>query len=168
MVEMGDEVNSYGGLVLGIAALDGLLIGSKFFVMDTSAMRLATYLHDMTFSRVLAFNAAIYETQMFSRVLGRVTTTANGLAGIWGSSAHVSLETIRHNGHIRAGFWFGAQLVREGTNTPGQVMSVFWACLITRSNLHMAVPLLVIFVKGKVTAADLPRMISGARQTSSK
>ncbi|OAX36886.1 hypothetical protein K503DRAFT_801659 [Rhizopogon vinicolor AM-OR11-026] len=49
----GNEVNSYGGLVLGIAALDGLLIGSKYIVMDTPAMRWATHRSDMSFSRVL-------------------------------------------------------------------------------------------------------------------
>jgi len=47
-------INSYGGLVLGIAALDGLLIGSKFFVMETSAMRWVTRLRNMAFSRVLS------------------------------------------------------------------------------------------------------------------
>lgn len=47
-------INSYGGLVLEIAALDGLLLGSKFFVMETSAMRWVTRLRDMAFSRVLS------------------------------------------------------------------------------------------------------------------
>jgi ATP-binding cassette, subfamily B (MDR/TAP), member 1 len=48
------RINSYGGLVLGIAALDGLLLGSKFFIMETSAMRWCTRLRDMAFSRVLS------------------------------------------------------------------------------------------------------------------
>lgn len=47
-------INSYGGLVLGIAALDGLLLGSKFFFMETSAMRWVTRLRDIAFSRVLS------------------------------------------------------------------------------------------------------------------
>jgi ATP-binding cassette subfamily B (MDR/TAP) protein 1 len=47
-------INSYGGLVLGIAAIDGLLLGSKFFLMETSAMRWVTRLRDIAFSRVLS------------------------------------------------------------------------------------------------------------------
>lgn len=47
-------INSYGGLVLGIAALDGLLLGSKFFFMETSAMRWVTHLRDIAFSHVLS------------------------------------------------------------------------------------------------------------------
>jgi ATP-binding cassette subfamily B (MDR/TAP) protein 1 len=47
-------INSYGSLVLGIAALDGLLLGSKFFFMETSAMRWVTRLRDIAFSRVLS------------------------------------------------------------------------------------------------------------------
>ncbi|KAG0699418.1 hypothetical protein DFH29DRAFT_936907 [Suillus ampliporus] len=66
------------------------------------------------------------------------------------------------------GFWFGAHLVREGNNTPDQVMSVFWACLIATSDLQMAVPLLITFVKGKVAAAELAGIILGAQRPSSK
>ncbi|KAG1886662.1 P-loop containing nucleoside triphosphate hydrolase protein [Suillus subluteus] len=91
---------------------------------------------------VKAFNAATHET----RVLSRFVTMAMFVQG----------------------FWFGAHLVREGKNTPGQVMSVFWACLIATSNLQMAVPLLITFMKGKVAAAELAGMISEARQPSSK
>ncbi|KAG1748323.1 uncharacterized protein EDB91DRAFT_1079307 [Suillus paluster] len=47
-------INSYGGLVLGITALDGLLLGSKFFIMEISAMRWVTRLRDTAFSRVLS------------------------------------------------------------------------------------------------------------------
>ncbi|KAG1805465.1 P-loop containing nucleoside triphosphate hydrolase protein [Suillus subaureus] len=115
---------------------------------------------------VKAFNAATHETRVLSRVLGRVRAAANGLASIWGP--YMRLEPVRHNGMFVQGFWFGAHLVREGKNTPGQVMSVFWACLIATSNLQMAVPLLITFMKGKVAAAELAGMISEARQPSSK
>ncbi|OJA10014.1 hypothetical protein AZE42_12671 [Rhizopogon vesiculosus] len=47
------SINSYSGLVLGVAALDGLLLGSKFFVMETSATCWVTRLRDMAFSRIL-------------------------------------------------------------------------------------------------------------------
>jgi len=49
-----NTIKSYSGLVLGIAVFDGLLLGSKFFVMETSAMRWVTRLRDMALSRVLS------------------------------------------------------------------------------------------------------------------
>ncbi|KAG1724324.1 uncharacterized protein EDB91DRAFT_1255289 [Suillus paluster] len=47
-------INSYGGLVLGITALDRLLLGSKFFIMEISAMHWVTCLRDTAFSCVLS------------------------------------------------------------------------------------------------------------------
>lgn len=115
---------------------------------------------------VKAFNAAIHETRVLSRVLERVSGAANGLAGIWGLTSGLS-QFVTMAMFVQ-GFWFGAHLVREGKNTPGQVMSVFWACLIATSNLQMTVPLLIVFVKGKIAAAELAGVISGAQQTSMK
>ncbi|KAG2051748.1 hypothetical protein BDR06DRAFT_915985 [Suillus hirtellus] len=114
---------------------------------------------------IKAFNAATHETRVLSRVLGRVSAAANGLAGIWGLTCGLS-QFVTMAMFVQ-GFWFGAHLVREGKNTPGQVMSVFWACLIATSNLQMAVPLLITFMKGKVAAAELAGMISEAHQPSS-
>lgn len=115
---------------------------------------------------VKAFNAATHEARVLSRVLGRVRAAANGLAGIWGLTSGLS-QFVTMAMFVQ-GFWFGAHLVREGKNTPGQIMSVFWACLIATSNLQMAVPLLITFMKGKVAAAELAGMISEAHQPSSK
>ena len=115
---------------------------------------------------VKAFNATIHETRVLSGVLDRVTAAANRLAGIWGVTSGLS-QFVTMAMFVQ-GFWFGAHLVREGKNTPGQVMSVFWACLIATSNLQMAVPPLIVFVKGKVAAAELAGVISGTQQTYSK
>ncbi|KAG2130150.1 P-loop containing nucleoside triphosphate hydrolase protein [Suillus bovinus] len=111
---------------------------------------------------VKAFNAATHETRVLSRVLGRVGAAANRLAGIWGLTCGLS-QFVTMAMFVQ-GFWFGAHLVREGKNTPGQIMSVFWACLIATSNLQMAVPLLITFMKGKVAAAELAGIISEAHQ----
>jgi ATP-binding cassette subfamily B (MDR/TAP) protein 1 len=115
---------------------------------------------------VKAFNAAVHETRVLSRVLGRISAAANGLAGIWGLTSGLSQFVMM--AMFVQGFWFGAHLVREGKNMSSQIMGVFWACFIATSNLQMAVSLLIVFVKGKVAAAELAGMISGVQQTSSK
>ena len=53
------------------------------------------------------------------------------------------------------GFWFGAKLVREGKIGAGDVMAVFWACLIAASNLQMSIPQFIVFTKGKFAIASL-------------
>ena len=46
-------INSFGGLVLGIAAIDGLLLGSKYFIMETIGMSWITALRRRSLARVL-------------------------------------------------------------------------------------------------------------------
>jgi ATP-binding cassette subfamily B (MDR/TAP) protein 1 len=103
---------------------------------------------------VKAANAASYEHSL----LARVGVAVNSLATIWGVTAGTS-QFVTMAMFVQ-GFWFGAHLVRQGKNQPGDVMSVFWACLIATSNLQMAVPLMVVLAKGKTAAAELAGIIS--------
>ena len=58
------------------------------------------------------------------------------------------------------GFWFGAKLVRDGSVSPGDVMAVFWACLIATNGLQMTIPQLIIFTKGKLAMASLMNLVN--------
>ncbi|EGO01278.1 hypothetical protein SERLA73DRAFT_50377 [Serpula lacrymans var. lacrymans S7.3] len=104
-------------------------------------------------STVKAFNAVSHESKVLSRVFQRVSSVACGLVGIWGATTALSQFTTM--AMFVQGFWFGAHLVRQGKNSPGDVMSVFWACLIATSNLQMTIPLLMVLAKGKAAAAEL-------------
>lgn len=59
-------INSYGALVLGMAAVDGLLMGLKYFLMETSAIRWVTSLRDTAFSRLLAQDKAWFDSPAHS------------------------------------------------------------------------------------------------------
>lgn len=93
-----------------------------------------------------------------SSLLARIPPALPSLPTIWGITAGTS-QFVTMAMFVQ-GFWFGAYLVRQGKNAPGDVMSVFWACLIATSNLQMTVPLLVVLAKGKASAADLASIIS--------
>ncbi|KIJ57988.1 hypothetical protein HYDPIDRAFT_53460, partial [Hydnomerulius pinastri MD-312] len=114
-----------------------------------------------TIAGVKASNAASYEHTLLSRV----PIAVPALPKIWGITSGTS-QFVSMAMFVQ-GFWFGAHLVREGKNQPGDIMSVFWACLIATSNLQMAVPLMVVLAKGKAAAAELVSLISSSASASS-
>ena len=63
------------------------------------------------------------------------------------------------------GFWFGAKLVRENEVGPGDVMAVFWACLIAATNLQMCIPQFITLTKGKFAMAALLGTVADSKPT---
>lgn len=104
-------------------------------------------------STVKAFNAQNHEEKALGVVLDKLQASANGCISVWGFTS--TLSHFAMMAMFVQGFWFGAKLVRSGTISPGDVMAVFWACLIATSNLQMCVPQLIIIAKGKFAMAAL-------------
>ena len=61
-----DTINSYGAFVLGMAAVDGLVMGFKYFLMETSAIRWVTRLRNTAYSRVLSQDKAWFDSPAHS------------------------------------------------------------------------------------------------------
>lgn len=59
-------INSYGAFVLGMAAVDGLVMGLKFFLMELSAIRWVTRLRNIAYSRVLAQDKSWFDAPAHS------------------------------------------------------------------------------------------------------
>ncbi|KAI0703024.1 P-loop containing nucleoside triphosphate hydrolase protein [Cytidiella melzeri] len=102
---------------------------------------------------VKAFNAQSFEEANISQVLDKIQVASDGAISIWGVTS--SLSHFSTMAMFVQGFWFGAKLVRAGTITPGDVTTVFWACLIATSNLQMCIPQLIVIAKGKFAMASL-------------
>ena len=47
-------INKFGGIVLSIAAIDGILLGSKYFIMESCGMAWITHIRGFALSKVLA------------------------------------------------------------------------------------------------------------------
>ncbi|KAH9934166.1 P-loop containing nucleoside triphosphate hydrolase protein [Fomitopsis serialis] len=109
---------------------------------------------------VKAFNAETHEQETIGRVLDAMQTAANNCITVWGITS--SLGQFVMMAMFVQGFWFGSKLVRDGTITPGTVMSVFWACLIATSNLQMCIPQLIVLSKGKFSMAALLALVESA------
>lgn len=102
---------------------------------------------------VKAFNAVQYEEASLDAVLSRLKLADRKLNAVWGLTSSFSQFVMM--GMFVQGFWFGSKLVRDGKIAPGDVMAVFWACLIATSNLQMCIPQFIVVAKGKFAVVSL-------------
>ncbi|KAJ7271891.1 P-loop containing nucleoside triphosphate hydrolase protein [Mycena haematopus] len=108
-------------------------------------------------STVKAFNAAAYEQSTLGAALDRMTSAAKRLNAVWGLTSGLAQFVMM--GMFVQGFWFGSKLVKEGKIGPGDVMAVFWACLIATSNLQMCIPQFIVLAKGKFAMVSLLTLV---------
>jgi ATP-binding cassette, subfamily B (MDR/TAP), member 1 len=113
-------------------------------LVDRAASAIAT---------VKAFNAQRLELDALSLALEQVTVVVRKSNAIWGGALGAG-QFLAMAMFVEA-FWFGSALVRQGHASPGDVMAVFWACLIATGNLQLAVPYLGVVAKGRSAVAAL-------------
>ncbi|PVH92092.1 P-loop containing nucleoside triphosphate hydrolase protein [Periconia macrospinosa] len=53
------------------------------------------------------------------------------------------------------GFWYGSYLVMKGEKNPGQVLTTFWAAMLTVHSITAFLPQYIVIQKGKVAGARL-------------
>ncbi|KAF8891135.1 P-loop containing nucleoside triphosphate hydrolase protein [Gymnopilus junonius] len=104
-------------------------------------------------STVKAFNASGVEHRRASQVFGHLNDAAKRLNTLWACTSGMSQFVMM--AMFVQGFWFGAKLVRDGHASAGDVMTVFWACLIASSNLQMCIPQFIVLAKGKSAMVSL-------------
>jgi ATP-binding cassette subfamily B (MDR/TAP) protein 1 len=102
---------------------------------------------------VKAFNAAAYELARANAIFATLQSQARSLNGVWAATSGGAQFVMM--AMFVQGFWFGGKLVRDGKVGAGQVMAVFWACLIATSSLQMCIPQLIVLAKGKAAMAAL-------------
>jgi ATP-binding cassette, subfamily B (MDR/TAP), member 1 len=106
---------------------------------------------------VKAFNAVPHEHSAFLTVIRKLQTSAWRVNRLWAFTS--GFNQFVAYGMFVQGFWFGAKLVREGSVEPGNVMGVFWACLIATTNFQMCIPHLITLAKGKCAISSLIALV---------
>ncbi|KAN0136949.1 P-loop containing nucleoside triphosphate hydrolase protein [Lactarius tabidus] len=106
---------------------------------------------------VKAFNATSFEQSAFLTVTQKLQSTAWRVNRLWAITS--GLNQFIAMGMFVQGFWFGAKLVRSGEVGVGNVMGVFWACLIATTNFQMCIPHLITLGKGKFAMSSLIALV---------
>lgn len=109
-------------------------------------------------STVKAYNSAQYESTSLGVHLQDLYTVTVKAATLWGFTTAVTQFTLLSM--FVQGFWFGSHLIQKGQLTFGEVVSVFWACLIAASNFQMAIPVLITLTRGKWAMVSLVTLIN--------
>ncbi|THH19333.1 hypothetical protein EW146_g1804 [Bondarzewia mesenterica] len=117
-------------------------------LMDRAVAAIAT---------VKAFNAVSHEVSTLSIVLDNMRAVAKKCNAVWGFTSGLAQFVMM--AMFVQGFWFGSKLVRDGKVAAGDVMAVFWACLIATTNLQMCIPQFITLAKGKFSMAALISLI---------
>ncbi|KAF8802026.1 P-loop containing nucleoside triphosphate hydrolase protein [Phlegmacium glaucopus] len=115
-------------------------------------------------STVKAFNATSYENSRATQSFLNLQQAARKLNLLWGFTSGMAQFVMM--AMFVQGFWFGAKLVREHKVGAGDVMSVFWACLIATSNLQMCIPQFIVLAKGKFSIAALLGVVGDSQPSS--
>jgi len=102
---------------------------------------------------VKAFNASPREAAAFNKVVEEVKSDAIKSSAVWGVS--LGFGQFQSMALFVQAFGFGSKLVRDGKISPGDVMAVFWACLIGATSLQSAMPYLQSFAKGQISMASM-------------
>lgn len=116
-------------------------------------------------STVKAFNATAFEQSAFLSVTQKIQNTAWRVNRLWAVTS--GLNQFIAMGMFVQGFWFGAKLVRNGDVGVGNVMAVFWACLIATTNFQMCIPHLITLGKGKFAMSSLIALVEAPTSGSS-
>jgi ATP-binding cassette subfamily B (MDR/TAP) protein 1 len=112
-------------------------------------------------STVKVFNAIPYETSRANQSFNNLKSAAIKLNFVWGLTSGMAQFVMM--AMFVQGFWFGAKLVRENKVAAGDVMAVFWACLIAASNLQMCIPQFIVLAKGKFAIAALLGVVADSK-----
>ena len=106
---------------------------------------------------VKAFNAIPREITSFNRVANEIQRDSKKSSTVWGIS--LGFSQFQSMTLFIQAFGFGSKLVRDGQISPGDVMAVFWACLIGATSLQAAIPFFQAFAKGQMSMAALVVLI---------
>jgi ATP-binding cassette subfamily B (MDR/TAP) protein 1 len=143
-------------------------IAGPLLAVERAQLGLAATLAERAVSAIAtvkAFNAVSFEQSAFLSVTKKLQNTAWRMNRVWAVTS--GLNQFIAMGMFVQGFWFGAKLVRNGEVGVGNVMAVFWACLIATTNFQMCIPHLITLTKGKFAMSALIALVDAPTPASS-
>ncbi|KAH9000642.1 P-loop containing nucleoside triphosphate hydrolase protein [Lactarius hatsudake] len=165
-----EEVRMASSLASGLLVLQIISqrLAGPLLATERAQLGLAATLVERAVSAIAtvkAFNAMSFEQSAFFSVTQKLQNAAWRMNRVWAITS--GLNQFIGMGMFVQGFWFGAKLVRSGEVRVGNVMAVFWACLIATTNFQMCIPHLITLTKGKFAMSALIALMEAPTPASS-
>ncbi|EDN10606.1 hypothetical protein HCAG_07067 [Histoplasma mississippiense (nom. inval.)] len=122
---------------------------SWFEMKQDGVLALLPRLQTSSFSCIDAvkyFNGQNFEAQQYS-------------LGILAATRWYRNEALGQALQIGCGFWYGISLVEAGQLNPGDVVTAFWACLLSTHAIEDVLPHIIVLEKGRASSSALQQLI---------
>ncbi|CAO1638675.1 unnamed protein product [Sympodiomycopsis kandeliae] len=106
---------------------------------------------------IKAFNAQLQQLTSFDHLLQKGTAVYNKTAILWG--VRLGISTTLMFAMFVQGFWFGSYLVSKKKVSPGDIMTVFWSCILVSGHIQQIIESLNLVEKGKISALGLSELM---------
>ncbi|KAJ7641490.1 P-loop containing nucleoside triphosphate hydrolase protein [Roridomyces roridus] len=140
-----------------LQVIAGPLIGAERTQNGVAATLVDRITTPSGISTVKAFNANAHEQRALDTVLDGLEITVRKLVAVLGCL--MGFAQFVTMGLFVLGFWFGAHIVRTGSIGAGDVMAVFWACMMVVTSLQISTPQFIVLAKGNVALTSLLALV---------
>lgn len=103
------------------------------------------------------FNGQNFEAQQYS--LGILAATRWYRNEALGQALQIGCVRLMIFGMFVQGFWYGISLVEAGQLNPGDVVTAFWACLLSTHAIEDVLPHIIVLEKGRASSSALQQLI---------
>ena len=136
------------------------IIATQAAEMNISSKLIATILSSI--DTVKAFNGQNFEQQKYNLAVSRAAKSYAQQAWIY--AVEVGIVRFFSLSMFVQGFWYGSHLTNSGQASAGNVLTCFWACLMSMKAAEDVIPMVIILEKGRAAGAALGAILLKANE----
>ncbi|ODQ64541.1 P-loop containing nucleoside triphosphate hydrolase protein [Nadsonia fulvescens var. elongata DSM 6958] len=117
-------------------------------------------------STVKLFNAQSFEVKAFEEIISNSSRSYIRFINLM--SMQQGIVQVFIMAMFVQGFWFGSHLVKAGKLSSGDVMSVFWSCMIVSESVNAIIPQMMFLQKALVSVSQICELIEDEHENESE
>ena len=136
----------------------------RYYIQERGAAAKITNTAISAIEMVKSYNGQDFEVTQYAKGLRRVSKYFTQQSQV--AALQIGLIRVSSLAMFVQGFWYGRMLVQKSSKASGDIVTVFWACLIFALALQAILPRLVTLQKGRSAAEGLRKITAEASDKS--